>query len=98
MTDAAIQRVPAKVRPKAPWQVWRDSAGRLSPLRIAALVFVCLPVVVAIYDFNSEGSGALTLNNIIHRTGYWALVFLMTSLAITPLRRNARFNLLVDVR
>ncbi len=98
MTDAAIQRVPAKVRPKVPWQVWRDSAGRLSPLRIAALVFLCVPVAVAIYDFNTEGFGARPLNNVIHRAGYWALVFLMTSLAITPLRRIARFNLLVDVR
>src|SRR5204862_6790489 len=46
MTDAAIQRVAAKARPKAPWQVWRDSAGRLSPLRIAALAFLCVPVAV----------------------------------------------------
>jgi len=98
MTDAAIQRVAAKVRPKAPWQVWRDSAGRTSPLRIAALMFLCVPVAVAIYDFNTEGFGARPLNNVIHRTGYWALIFLMTSLAITPLRRIARFNLLVDVR
>jgi sulfoxide reductase heme-binding subunit YedZ len=98
MTDAAIQRVAAKVRPKAPWQVWRDAAGRLSPLRIATLVFLCVPVAVAIYDFNTEGFGARPLNNVIHRTGYWALIFLMTSLAITPLRRIARFNLLVDVR
>ena len=87
-----------KSRPKAPWQVWRDAAGRLSPLRIAALVFLCVPVAVAIYDFNTEGFGARPLNNVIHRTGYWALIFLMTSLAITPLRRIARFNLLVDVR
>jgi sulfoxide reductase heme-binding subunit YedZ len=98
MTDAAIQRVTAKVRPKAPWQVWRDAAGRLSPLRIAALALLCVPVAVAIYDFNTEGFGARPLNNVIHRAGYWALIFLMMSLAITPLRRIARFNLLVDVR
>ena len=98
MTDAAIQRVAAKSRPKAPWQVWRDAAGRLSPLRIAVLAFLFVPVAVAIYDFNTEGFGARPLNNVIHRTGYWALIFLMTSLAVTPLRRIARFNLLVDVR
>jgi len=98
MTDAAIQRVTIKARPKAPWQVWRDAAGWLSPLRIAALAFLCVPVAVAIYDFNIEGFGARPLNNVIHRAGYWALIFLMTSLALTPLRRIARFNLLVDVR
>jgi len=98
MTDAAIQRVAAKPRPKAPWQIWRDAAGRLSPLRIGTLAFLFVPVAVAVYDFNTEGFGARPLNNVIHRTGYWALIFLMTSLAITPLRRVARFNLLVDVR
>ena len=88
-----------KSRPKAPWQVWRDAAGRLSPLRIAALAFLCVPVAVAIYDFNTEGFGARPLNNVIHRTGYWALIFLMTSLAITPLRRIAPLqSALVDVR
>jgi sulfoxide reductase heme-binding subunit YedZ len=98
MTDAAIQGVTTKSRPKAPWQVWRDGGGRLSQLRIAALIFLCVPVAVAIYDFNIEGFGARPLNNVIHRTGYWALIFLMSSLAISPLRRIARFNLLVDVR
>jgi sulfoxide reductase heme-binding subunit YedZ len=97
MTDAAIQRA-SQSRPKAPWQVWRDSAGRLSPLRIAVLVLLFVPVAVAISDFNTEGFGARPLNNVIHRTGYWALIFLMTALAITPLRRIARFNLLMDVR
>ena len=102
MTDAAIQNVAAKAqpkrRPKASWQVWRDAAGRLSPLRFATLAFLCVPAAIAIYDFNTEGFGARPLNNVIHRTGYWALIFLMTSLAVTPLRRIARFNLLIDVR
>jgi hypothetical protein len=57
MTDAVIQRVTPRPRPKAPWQVWRDAAGRLSPLRIAAGL-PCVPVAVAIYDFNTEGFGA----------------------------------------
>jgi hypothetical protein len=73
-----IQRAAgAERRPKAPWQVWRDAAGRLSPLRIVALLFLLVPVAIAIYDFNTEGFGARPLNNVIHRTGYWALIFLM---------------------
>jgi len=103
MTDAAIQRAgprPSKVRPKAPWQVWRDAAGRLSWLRIAALAFLFVPFAIATYDFNFnlEAVGARPLNNVIHRTGFWALVFLLVALAITPLRRTARFNQLVDIR
>ena len=83
---------------KAPWQVWRDASGRLSALRIVALLFLIVPVVIAVYDFNTEGYGARPLNNVIHRTGYWALIFLMVSLAITPLRRIGRFGKLLDVR
>jgi sulfoxide reductase heme-binding subunit YedZ len=98
MTDTAIPRLAARSRPKAAWQVWRDATGRVSPLRIATLVFLLVPVAVAIFDFNTEGFGARPLNNVIHRAGYWALIFLMSSLAITPLRRIARSNLLVDVR
>ena len=96
MTDAVIQRVAN--RPKAPWQIWRDAAGRVSALRIAVLVCLFVPPVIAILDFNTAGFGARPLNNVIHRAGYWALIFLMVSLAITPLARIARFNQLVDVR
>ena len=103
MTDAAIQRAGAKrseVRRKAPWQVWRDAAGRLSWLRIATLAFLFVPFAIATYDFNFnlKAVGARPLNNVIHRTGFWALVFLLVTLAISPLRRIARFNQLVDVR
>ena len=101
MTDAAIQRAARpepKPRPKASWQLWRDAAGGLSPLRIATLAFLLLPVAIAATDYYTEGFGARPLNNVIHRTGYWALIFLMMSLAVTPLRRIARFNQLVDVR
>lgn len=102
MVDVAIQRTAAKTpampRLKASWQVWRDASGRLSWLRILSLAYLTAPIVIAIYDYNVEGFGARPLNNVIHRTGYWALLFLMSSLAITPLRRIARFNLLVDIR
>jgi methionine sulfoxide reductase heme-binding subunit len=112
MTDAAVQQAAHKPaagakaqprpqpgpRPKAPWQVWRDSAGRLSVLRIVTLIFLLVPVAIAVHDYSTDGFGARPLNDVIHRTGYWALIFLMVSLAITPLRRAARFNQLVDVR
>jgi methionine sulfoxide reductase heme-binding subunit len=104
MTDAATSipgpasQVQVRTRPKAPWQVWRDAAGRLSALRLLALAYLLVPVAVALFDYNAEGFGARPINNVIHRTGYWALIFLMTSLAVTPLRRVARFNQIVDVR
>ena len=104
MTDASLSAAKAvapaarKPAPKAPWQVWRDAAGRLSVLRIVTLAGLCVPVVIAFYDYVTVGFGARPLNDVIHRTGYWALLFLMIALAVTPLRRIARFNKLVDVR
>ena len=100
-TQAVAKPVPTaarKVAAKAPWQVWRDAGGRLSPLRIIMLAGLCVPVLIAVYDFNTAGFGARPLNNVIHRAGFWALIFLMIALAVTPLRRIARFNQLVDVR
>jgi sulfoxide reductase heme-binding subunit YedZ len=81
-----------------PLKVWRDTADRLSPLRIAALAFLVAPAAKAIYDFEAIAYGARPLNNLIHRTGFWAIIFLLVALSITPLRRIARFHLLVDIR
>jgi sulfoxide reductase heme-binding subunit YedZ len=46
----------------------------------------------------TDGLGARPVNDLIHRSGYWALVFLLLSLVVTPLRRIARFGALLDVR
>ena len=37
-------------------------------------------------------------NDLVHRTGYWALIFMLVSLAITPIRRSGRFGGLLEVR
>jgi sulfoxide reductase heme-binding subunit YedZ len=85
-------------RAKSPWQVWRDAGGHLSALRIATLALLFLPVAIAVYDYVTVGFGPRPINDVIHRTGYWALLFLVISLAVTPLRRIARFGRLLDVR
>jgi sulfoxide reductase heme-binding subunit YedZ len=80
-------------------KLWRDRRGRLSVLRIAALGLLLLPIGLALTaPFTSEEFSARPLNDLIHRAGYWALLFVVMSLAITPLRRIARFGALVDVR
>lgn len=80
------------------WQLWRDRRGRLSPLRIAALVLLLLPLGKALFDAGAIAQGARPLNDLIHRAGFWTLVFLGITLAITPLRRIARYGNLVEVR
>jgi sulfoxide reductase heme-binding subunit YedZ len=104
MADTAVQQAvsrptpQARPRPRAPWQIWRDTAGRLSVLRIVTLSLLLLPVAIAVHDYVTVGFGARPLNDVIHRTGYWALMFMLAALAITPLRRIARFNQLADIR
>lgn len=82
----------------SPLALWRDRKGRLSPLRIATLAILVWPVLLAGFD---GSRGALTgrpLNELIHRSGWWALVFLLASLAVTPLRQAGGFARLFDVR
>jgi methionine sulfoxide reductase heme-binding subunit len=78
--------------------LWRDRRGRVSMTRIVALLALATPVLIAAYDFLTAGLGARPINDLIHRTGYWALVFLLVTLAVTPLVRVGRFNGLIDVR
>jgi sulfoxide reductase heme-binding subunit YedZ len=84
---------------RSPFAVWRDRRGRVSPLRIVTLCLLALPILLAIMAaFSEEGFGARPLNDLIHRAGYWALMFLLIALAVTPLTRIARFGALMDVR
>ena len=79
-------------------QVWRDRRGNLSPLRVAALAFLLMPVGIALWNADAIAHGARPLNDVIHRAGFWMLMFILTTLAITPLRRVTRLSQLIDVR
>jgi len=57
-----------------------------------------MPVAKALYDANAIIHGARPINDLIHRAGFWALVFLGVTLAVTPFRRIARYGNLLDVR
>ena len=81
-----------------PWQLWRDRRGRLSPLRIGALALLLFPLAKALFDAQAIMHGARPINDLIHRAGFWALVFLGVTLAVTPFRRIARYGNLIDVR
>lgn len=83
---------------KRPWQVWRDRRGRLSALRLGTLVVLWLPVAKMLFDMSAITHSARPINELIHRTGFWALVFLGAALAVTPFRRILRYGQLIDVR
>jgi sulfoxide reductase heme-binding subunit YedZ len=80
------------------WQIWRDRRGRLSPLRIATLAILLLPLGKALFEADAIAHGARPLNDLIHRAGFWTLVFLGLTLAVTPFRRIFRFGNLIDIR
>ena len=80
------------------WALWRDRRGRVSALRILALALLLFPIAKALLDVQDIVQGARPLNDVIHRTGFWTLVFLAVTLAVTPLRSIARYGQLIDVR
>ncbi|HZD92103.1 MAG TPA: protein-methionine-sulfoxide reductase heme-binding subunit MsrQ [Pseudolabrys sp.] len=80
------------------WQLWRDKRGRLSALRVACLLLLLLPLLKAIFDAQTIYNAARPINDLIHRAGFWALIFLGVTLAVTPFRAVARYGNLVDVR
>jgi methionine sulfoxide reductase heme-binding subunit len=82
----------------AQWYIWCDRRGRVSPLRLGALALLLLPLCKAGYDAHSIIHGARPLNDVIHRAGFWALMFLGVTVAVTPLRRITRYGSLIDVR
>jgi sulfoxide reductase heme-binding subunit YedZ len=82
----------------ASWQLWRDRRGRLSWLRIAALALLLFPLAKALAEAGVIAHGARPINDLIHRAGFWTLVFLGVTLAVTPFRSVARYGQLVEVR
>src|SRR5215475_6148500 len=80
------------------WQLWRDRRGRISALRVATRLLLLLPLAKAVFEANNIAHGARPLNELIHRAGFWALVFLGVTLAVTPCRRIFRYANLIDVR
>lgn len=78
--------------------LWRDRKGRLSWLRIMTLAVLVFPLAFLAFDALRGGLGGRPWNEAIHRSGWWALVFLLASLAVTPLRRSGHFSQLFDVR
>src|SRR5215475_7715130 len=79
-------------------QIWRDRRGKLSWLRVLALALLLTPVAIALWNADAIIHGARPLNDVIHRAGFWMLIFVLATLAVTPLRRITRFGQLLDVR
>jgi methionine sulfoxide reductase heme-binding subunit len=82
----------------AGFEIWRDRRGRLSVLRIATLALLLWPLALAAWNAEAIAAGARPVNDLIHRAGFWTLMFLLITLTISPLRRITRYGQLLDIR
>jgi sulfoxide reductase heme-binding subunit YedZ len=75
---------PATRRPPRKKALWRDHTGRVSPLKIAALVLLCLPALVLSMQWQQGLLGARPVTEMIDGAGLWTIRLLFISLAISP--------------
>ena len=68
------------------WIPWTDHAGRFSALKAAVLAFALYPALWLALRWGLADLGPRPLTEAIHRSGDWAVRFLVFSLAVTPAR------------
>lgn len=67
-------------------------------LRLVTLVGLCLPAAELAWRWSLDELGARPVTVATHATGDWAVIFLLMSLAMTPLRATLDWMPLVHVR
>ena len=67
-------------------------------LRLATLIGLCLPALELAWRWYGDELGPRPVTVATHATGDWAVIFLMLSLAMTPLRATLDWAPLVHVR
>lgn len=77
---------------------WMSRTGRICPLRLTVFLALLAPALLLIFDSVSGTLGPRPWEAAIHRAGWWSVAFLLSSLAVTPLRRVLRWNGLIAVR
>ena len=71
---------------------------RFTLFRIAVFVLSLAPFLWLGWDTYNADLGTDPVQQITHRTGDWALRFLLITLAVTPLRRLSGWNELIKLR
>ncbi len=86
--------VPAWVQ----WAPWTDKKGRFDGLRAVTLTLLALPAMWLAIRSAMHMLGARPLNAAIHSTGYWAVIWLITSLTVTPAKATFGIPSIVVLR
>ena len=76
----------------------QDRRGRFSPLRAVTLTILVVPVLRLLVQWAIGDLGGRPVREITHGTGDWAVYFLLTSLALTPLRMVLDWQRLIPLR
>lgn len=79
-------------------RVWRDRAGRFSPLRLSAFLLATAPALWLAWLLASGAAGARPAEAALDLTGEWSVRFLLLSLAVTPFRRIFNWSALIKIR
>ena len=74
------------------------TAGQIRLLKIAVFLLACFPLLRLVLLGLTDGLGTNPIEFITHSTGTWALVGLMLTLTVTPLRQLTGWNSLIRVR
>lgn len=67
-------------------------------LKLLVFAAALLPFALLLFDFFSDDLTADPIEEITHRTGWWALTLLMVTLSVSPLRRLTGWNRLIQLR
>jgi sulfoxide reductase heme-binding subunit YedZ len=67
-------------------------------LRVALLLICLVPFAQLIYNALTDNLGANPIDAITRHTGSWALIFLLVTLSVTPVRKLSAWNGLVKYR
>jgi len=80
---------------KAPWN---ERNGRFSPLKAVVFAGLFVPAAWIVWLAATGALDPKVVTEMIHRTGQWAVRFLLLSLLVTPLIRSARYPKFVAIR
>jgi len=67
-------------------------------LRVGVFVAALMPLVRIVVQVLTGGLGTNPIEELLHRTGWWALAFLMLTLSVTPARQLTGWGALIKLR
>ena len=79
-----MNRVASPIPAWVQWAPWTDKKGRFDGMRSLTLALLLLPAGWLAFRGGFNLLGARPLTAAIHSTGYWAVIWLVASLMVTP--------------